>query len=323
MKYRLLGRTGLFVSEICFGTMTFGGRGFWTAIGTLDQAAVTALIKKALDSGINFYDTANVYSEGEAERLFGQALKDLGVPRSEVVIATKARGRMGPGPNAVGLSRGHLMDAVDDSLRRLGVDHIDLYQIHGWDPVVPLDETLRALDDLVHSGKVRYIGCSTLSAWQVVEAQWTATHFGLQRFVSCQERYNLLEREIDEELMPVIQSYGLGLIPFAPLASGLLTGKYRREVPLPAGARLATTPRQAERYLTEANWAVVERLEAFCAARGRSLLRLAIGWLLQRPAVASVIAGATTPEQVAANVRAAEWVLSREDMDEIDRITAK
>ncbi|HYU14255.1 MAG TPA: aldo/keto reductase, partial [Stellaceae bacterium] len=172
-------------------------------------------------------------------------------------------------------------------------------------------------------GKVRYIGCSTLSAWQVVEAQWTSIHLGLERYVSCQERYSLLDRELDDELMPVIQSYRLGLIPFAPLANGLLTGKYRRDAPLPAGARLTSTPRTAERYLTEANWAAVERLTWFCEARGHSLLELAFSWLLHRPSVASVIAGATDPAQVEANVHAADWALSREDMDEIDRLTAK
>jgi aryl-alcohol dehydrogenase-like predicted oxidoreductase len=215
------------------------------------------------------------------------------------------------------------MNAVEASLRRLNTDYIDLYQQHIADPRTPIEETLRALDDLVRQGKVRYIGCSTLSAWQVVEAQWTSTHFGLHRFVSSQERYSLLERELDEQLMPVLESYSLGLIPFSPLANGLLTGKYRRGAPAPEGARLATTPRLADRYLTEANWATVERLQAFCTPRGHSLLELAFSWLLQRPGVASVIAGATAPEQVTANVAAAGWRLSREDMDEIDRLTAK
>jgi aryl-alcohol dehydrogenase-like predicted oxidoreductase len=221
-----------------------------------------------------------------------------------------------------GASRRYIMSAVEASLRRLGTDHIDLYYQHIADPRTPIEETLRALDDLVHQGKILYIACSTLSAWQVVEAQWTSTHFDLTRYVCCQERYSLLERELDRELMPVIQSYGLGLIPFSPLANGLLTGKYRRDAPPPEGARLSTTRQAAERYLTERNWAVVEKLEAFCAARGHGLLELAISWLLHRPNVASVIAGATRAEQVEANVRAAEWALSREDMDEIDRLTA-
>jgi aryl-alcohol dehydrogenase-like predicted oxidoreductase len=212
---------------------------------------------------------------------------------------------------------------AEPSLKRLNTDYIDLYQQHIADPKTPIEETLRALDDLVHQGKVRYIGCSTLSAWQVVEAQWVSTHFDLARYVSCQERCSLLDRDLDRELMPVIEAYGLGLIPFSPLANGLLTGKYRRNMPLPAGARLATTPRLAERYLTEENWAIVERLADFCEVRGHSVLELALSWLLHRPAVASVIAGATSPAQVEANVRAGSWALSREDMDEIDRLTAK
>jgi aryl-alcohol dehydrogenase-like predicted oxidoreductase len=214
------------------------------------------------------------------------------------------------------------MSAVEASLKRLNTDYLDLYQQHIADPKTPIEETLRALDDLVHQGKVRYIGCSTLSAWQVVEAQWVSTHFGLARYASCQERYSLLDRDLDRELMPAIEAYGLGLIPFSPLADGLLTGKYRRNAPLPAGARLTTTPRAAERRLNERNWTIVERLGDFCEARGHSLLELAISWLLHRPAVASVIAGATSPDQVEANVGATNWALSREDMDEIDRLTA-
>jgi aryl-alcohol dehydrogenase-like predicted oxidoreductase len=214
------------------------------------------------------------------------------------------------------------MAEVEASLRRLKTDWIDLYQQHQPDPLTPIEETLRALDDLVRQGKVRYIGCSTLPAWQVVEAQWTARSLGLEHFVSCQEEYSLLARRIEHDMLPMIEAYDMGLIPFSPLASGLLTGKYRRGAAGPPGARLVTTPRLAERYLTAQNWAVVERLEGFAAARGKSLLDLAMSGLARRPAVASVIAGATRPEQVEANVRAAGWALPREDMDEIDRLTA-
>jgi aryl-alcohol dehydrogenase-like predicted oxidoreductase len=316
LQQRNLGRCGLIVSAVGLGCNNFGGR--------LDREATRAVVHKALDLGITFFDTSDTYGEGGgSEEYLGRALAGR---RDEIVLASKfARPMdrpMDEGCRLQGASRRYIMTAVEASLRRLNTDRIDLYQQHIADPRTPIEETLRALDDLVRQGKIRYIGCSTLSAWQVVEAQWTSVHFGLERFVACQERYNLLERQLDEELMPVVQSYGLGLIPFAPLANGLLTGKYRREAPLPAGARLASTPRLAARYLTEANWARVERLDAFCAARGHSLLELAFGWLLQRPGVASVIAGATTPEQVEANVRAAEWVLSREEIDEIDRITA-
>jgi aryl-alcohol dehydrogenase-like predicted oxidoreductase len=309
---RNLGRSGLIVSAVGLGCNNFGGRS--------DREATRAVVHKALDLGITFFDTSDTYGDnGASEEYLGRALAGR---RDEIVLASKFARPMDRNGRLQGASRRYIMSAVEASLTRLNTDRIDLYQQHIADPRTPIEETLRALDDLVRQGKVRYIGCSTLAAWQVVEAHWTSTHFGLDRFVACQERYNLLERQIDQDLMPVIQSYGLGLIPFAPLANGLLTGKYRRDRPLPAGARLAATPRLAERYLTQANWEVVERLEPFCAARGCSLLELALGWLLHRPAVASVIAGATTPEQVEANVRAAVWAPSREDMDEIDRITA-
>jgi aryl-alcohol dehydrogenase-like predicted oxidoreductase len=317
LEQRNLGRSGLIVSAVGLGCNNFGGR--------IDEAATRAVVHRALDLGITFFDTSDTYGErGASEEYLGRALAGR---RNEIVLATKfARPMDRPtdrGGRLQGASRRYIMSAVEASLRRLNTDRIDVYYQHIADPRTPIEETLRALDDLLRQGKVLYIGCSTLSAWQVVEAQWTATHLGLDRFVVCQERYSLLERELDDELMPVIQSYGLGLIPFSPLANGLLTGKYRREAPLPAGTRLAATPRTAERYLTDRNWAVVERLAAFCATRGRGLLELAFSWLLHRPAVASVIAGATAPEQVEANVRAAEWALSREDMDEIDRITAR
>ena len=312
MEQRNLGHSGLIVSAVGLGCNNFGGR--------VDREATRAVVHKALDLGITFFDTSDTYGErGASEEYLARALAGR---RDEVVLASKFARPMDREGRLQGASRRYIMSAVEASLARLNTDRIDLYYQHIADPRTPIEETLRALDDLVRQGKIRYIGCSTLSAWQVVEAQWTSTHLGLDRFVACQERYNLLERQLDGELMPVIQSYGLGLIPFSPLANGLLTGKYRRDAPLPAGARLTTTPRTAERYLTQANWAVVERLGAFCAARGHSLLELAFGWLLHRPAVASVIAGATTPEQVEANVRAAAWAPSREDMDEIDRITA-
>src|SRR5205807_9860836 len=240
---------------------------------------------KALDLGITFFDEADTYGEprGSSEACLGDILGDR---RKDIVLATKFARPMDTKGRFQGASRHYIIAEVEASLRRLKTDWIDLYQQHQPDPLTPIEETLRALDDLVRQGKVRYIGCSTLSAWQVVEAQWTSTHLGLDRFIACQERYNLLERELDRELMPVLQSYNLGLVPFSPLANGLLTGKYRRDRPLPNGARLTTTPRTAERYLTEANWAAIERLDGFCAARGCSLLEVALGWLLHRPAVA-------------------------------------
>ncbi len=309
MERRNLGRSGLIVSAIGLGCNNFGGRS--------DAAATRAVVHKALDLGITFFDTSDTYgTAGASEEYLGRALAG---ERHRIVLATKFARPMAAGEGA---SRRYIISAVEASLKRLGTDYIDLYQQHIADPRTPIEETLRALDDLVRQGKVRYVGCSTLSAWEVVEAQWTARHLGLNAFVSCQERYNLLEREVETAVLPVAERYGLGLIPFSPLCNGLLTGKYRRNAPLPQGTRLATTPRLAERTLTERNWALAERLGEFAAARGRTLLELALSWLLQRPAVASVIAGATTPAQVAANVAAGGWRLSREDMDEIDRLTA-
>jgi aryl-alcohol dehydrogenase-like predicted oxidoreductase len=287
----------------------------------MDINATRAVVHKALDLGVTFFDTADTYGRsGASEEYLGRALAGK---RHDVVLATKFGRPMDQTGRLQGASRRYIISAVEASLGRLDTDYIDLYYQHIADPKTPIEETLRALDDLVRQGKVRYIGCSWLPAWQVVEAQWTATHLGLNRFVVCQERYNVLERELDDALMPVLPSYGLGLVPFAPLANGLLTGKYRRGETPPAGTRLAAMPHIAERYLTKANWDKVERLDAFCASHGRTLLDLAFSWLLHRPMVASVIAGATTPEQVAANVKAADWSLSLEDMDEIDRIAAE
>lgn len=313
MEQRNLGRSGLIVSAIGLGCNNFGGR--------IDMAATRAVVHRALDVGITFFDSSDTYGgRGVGEEYLGRALAGR---RHEIVLASKFARPMDREGKLQGASRRYIMSAVEASLKRLNTDWLDLYYQHIADPRTPIEETLRALDDLVHQGKVRYIACSTLSAWQVVEAQWTSTHCGLERYIACQERYNLLERQLDDELMPVIQSYGLGLIPFSPLADGLLTGKYRRDAPPPPGTRFANLPRLVERHLTDANWTVIEQLSAFCAARGKSLLDLAFVWLLHRPNIASVIAGATTPEQVTANAAAAGWVLSREDMDEIDRLTAK
>jgi aryl-alcohol dehydrogenase-like predicted oxidoreductase len=312
LEQRNLGRSGLTVSTVGLGCNNFGGR--------MDMAATRAVVHKALDLGVTFFDTADTYgNRGASEGYLGRVLAGR---RHDIVLATKFARPMDREGRLQGASRRYIMQAVETSLQRLGTDHIDLYYQHIADSRTPIEETLRALDDLVRQGKVRYIGSSTLSAWQVVEAQWTSTHFNLDRFIACQERYNVLERELDDALMPVLTSYDLGLVPFAPLANGLLTGKYRRDAPPPAGTRMEAMPHVAERYLTAANWDRVEHLAAFCAARGRILLDLAFSWLLHRPMVASVIAGATTPEQVAANVAASGWTLSREDMDEIDRITA-
>jgi len=313
MEQRNLGRSGLLVSAVGLGCNNFGGR--------IDLAATRKVVHKALDLGITLFDEADTYGDprGSSESCLGEILGDR---RKDIVLATKFARPMDAAGRLQGASRHYIMAEVEASLKRLKTDWIDLYQQHQPDPMTPIEETLRALDDLVRQGKVRYIGCSTLPAWQVVEAQWTAKHHGLHHFVSCQEEYSLLSRRLDREMMPMLQAYGLGLIPFAPLANGLLTGKYQRDMPLPEGARLTYMRHAADRYLTDSNWSVVERLEGFAAERGHTLLELAVSWLLRRPQVASVIAGATKPEQVEQNFRAAGWALTEEDMREIDRLTA-
>jgi aryl-alcohol dehydrogenase-like predicted oxidoreductase len=313
MEQRNLGKSGLRVSVVGLGCNNFGGR--------TDFEATKKVVHKALDLGITFFDEADTYGDprGSSEAYLGEILGDR---RKDIVLATKFARPMDAAGRFQGASRRYIMEEVEASLRRLKTDWIDLYQQHQPDPLTPIEETLRALDDLVQQGKVRYIGCSTLPAWQVVEAQWTAKHHGLHHFISCQEEYSLLARRLDREMMPVLQAYGLGLIPFAPLANGLLTGKYKRDAPLPQGARLSYMQRSAARYLTESNWTIIERLKDFAAERGHSLLELAVSWLARRPQVASVIAGATRPEQVEQNVRAAGWPLTEAEMQEIDRLTA-
>jgi aryl-alcohol dehydrogenase-like predicted oxidoreductase len=313
LEQRNLGKSGLRVSIIGLGCNNFGGR--------IDFDATKEVVHKALDLGITFFDTSDTYGEprGSAESCLGEILGDR---RKDIVLATKFGRPMDGSGRRQGASRGYIMAEVEASLGRLKTDWIDLYQLHQPDPLTPIEETLWALDDLVRQGKIRYLGCSTLPAWQVVEAQWTAKHLGLHSFISCQEEYSLLARGLDREMIPVLEAYGLGLIPFRPLADGLLTGKYKRGTPPPPGTRLATTPRVAQRNLTDDNWKIVERLKDFAAEGGHTLLELALSWLLARPAVASVIAGATKPEQVEQNVKAARWTLTPEAMQEIDRLTA-
>jgi aryl-alcohol dehydrogenase-like predicted oxidoreductase len=312
VEQRNLGKSGLRVSAIGLGCNNFGGR--------IDFEATKRVVHKALDLGITFFDEADTYGDprGSSEEYLGRI---LGAHRKDIVLATKFARPMDGSGRFEGASRGYIMAEIEASLQRLRTDWIDLYQQHQPDPLTPIEETLRALDDLVRQGKVRYIGSSTLPAWQVVEARWTSTHRGLEHFVSCQEEYSLLARGLDREMIPVLEAYGLGLIPFRPLADGLLTGKYRRGAPLPAGSRLGRMPRAAGRHLTEENWAVVERLEGFAAERGHTLLELALSWLLHRPTVASVIAGATTAEQVEQNVHAAGWALTADELQQIDRLT--
>ena len=311
MQKRRLGTSGPEVSLVGLGTNNFAGR--------IDGEASRAVLDKALDLGVTLIDTADVYgNKGGAEEILGKA---LGERRKTIILATKFGLPMDGAGRQRGASRRAIMQAVEASLRRLNTDWIDLYQLHRPDPETPIEETLRALDDLVKSGKVRFVGCSNLSAAELDAAQAVAARHGLSAFVSCQDEYNLLVRELEKDRVTVMRRHGLGLLPFFPLASGLLTGKYRSGAPLPAGSRLSYSAHHADGLLTAHNWRVVERLGEFAARRGHSLLELAMSWLASRPFISSIIAGATKPEQVAQNVDAVGWLLSPAELAEIDRIT--
>lgn len=311
MQQRLLGQSGLQISLVGLGCNTLGAK--------LDMQASRAVVHRALDLGITFFDTADSYGgQGGSESCLGAA---LGERRKDIVLATKFGSPMDKAGRLRGGSRRYIMSAVEASLARLGTEWIDLYQMHRPDPLTPIEETLRALDDLVRQGKVRYIGCSNFAAWQVVEAHWTARHHGLSRFISCQDQYSLVAREIEHDLVPAMRACGAGLLPYAPLSSGLLTGKYRRGAPMPEGSRLAGRPDLGARYATERRLEVVERLRAFCAERGRPLLTLAMSWLASQPLVTSVMAGVTSVEQLEANVMAVDGRLSAEELSEVDRIS--
>lgn len=306
MEYRYLGKSGLKVSAIGLGTNNFGRR--------LDADETALVINHALDMGVNMIDTSNSYGDGYSEDYIGRALTGK---RDKAIIATKVSSTVGDGPNDGGNSRQHIMAAVEDSLRRLRTDYIDLYQIHWHDPHVPIEETLRALDDLVRQGKVRYIGCSNFTAWQVCEAAWTSKTLGVAEFVSVQPRYSLMDREIEAELVPFCESYEVGILPYYPLANGFLTGKYRRGQNAPEGTRLAESDRG---MFTDANFDLLERLAAFCEARGHNVLELAFAWLLANSAVSSVIAGATRVEQIISNARASSWQLTPYEFAEVNGI---
>ncbi len=313
MEQRTLGRSGLLVSAVGLGCNNFGGR--------TDFDGSKAVIHKALDLGITLFDTADIYAnKGGSENVIGQVLGDR---RKDIVLATKFCGPMDDAGKLKGASRRYIMSAVEASLKRLKTDWIDLYQVHMVDPLTPMEETLRALDDLVTQGKVRYLGLSNHKAWQVVEAEWIARRDGLERFVSCQDEYSLIVRDAEKELIPAMNAYGIGLLPYFPLASGMLTGKYKRNAPMPEKSRLSYVQNLADRYLTDANWQTVERLTDFAAKRGKSILDLAFSWLACRPPTASVIAGATRPEQLEQNVKAADWKLTAEEMAEIDKLSGR
>ena len=304
MKTRNLGKSDLGVSEVGLGCNNFGM--------LIDLEQSRKVIHKAIDVGITLFDTADIYgNRGGSETILGTV---LGARRKDIVLATKVGKPMDDAGTMKGASRGYVVSAVESSLRRLRTDWIDLYQIHEPDPLTPIEETLRALDDLIRQGKVRYIGCSNFPAEQVVEAQSISAEKKISAFVSCQDQYNLLVRTIEKELLPAMETHGLGLLPFFPLAGGMLTGKYRRGEEPAAGTRFASWKDLGRRYDTEANWDTIEKLERFCSERDCSMLEAAFGWLLSKPVVSSVIAGATKPEQVEQNVRAAARRLSGEDL---------
>lgn len=322
MKYKQLGRTGLYVSEICLGTMTFGGSeqaGMWRAIGALQQDEVDAIVGRALEAGVNFIDTADVYSFGESERLLGQALKNLGTARKDVVIATKVYGEMGPMPNDRGASRGHIMDSVQKSLERLQTDHIDLYQIHANDPVTPIDETLRALDDLVRQGLVRYVGVSNWQAWKIAKALGISEARGYARFETLQAYYSIAGRDLERDLAPMLMSEQLGLMVWSPLAGGLLSGKFGPGSNNPEGARRTNfdfPPVDRDRA-----WKCVEVMREVGEAHGVSVARVALAWLLHKPAVMSIIIGAKTLEQLDDNLAAADLTLTADEMARLDEVS--
>jgi aryl-alcohol dehydrogenase-like predicted oxidoreductase len=319
MKYKILGNTGLKVSELCLGTMTFGGKGFWTAIGQLPQEPVDEIVKRSVEAGINFIDTANVYSEGLSEEMTGRAIRNLSLNRDDLIIATKVRGKMGEGPNNTGLTRKHIIQQAEESLRRLNIDYIDLYQIHGYDPLTPLEETLRALDDLVKSGKVRYIGCSNLAAWQLMKALSYSAYKDISKFVSLQAYYTIAGRDLERELIPLLNDQKVGLMVWSPLAGGLLSGKYGRNLQGPEDSRRLNfdfPPVNKEKAFD-----IIEVMQQIAQQKGISVAQLALAWLLHQPAVTSVIIGAKKTEQLEDNLKAIDVKLTQEELQQLDEVS--
>ena len=311
MDYRRLGHSGLWVSAVGIGCNNFGAK--------CDEAATRAVVHACLDAGITLFDTADMYgNRGGSETLLGRI---FGHHRKDIVLASKFGLPMGEGPYLNGAGRHYIMRAVEDSLRRLRTDHLDLYQVHRPDPATPIEETLRALDDLVRAGKVRYVGCSNFAGWQLAEAEWAARAGGTVRFISAQNEYSLVDRRIEGDLVPAANAYGVGILPYFPLANGLLTGKYQRNHAMPDGARMTERPTRAEEVLTDRNWTIAEKVADYAAARGHSLLEAAIGWLASQDHVPSVIAGATTAEQVAQNAAAADWRMTAEEIADINALS--
>jgi aryl-alcohol dehydrogenase-like predicted oxidoreductase len=321
MDYTTLGRTGLLVSRLCFGTMTFGdGRGLFKMVGAQGQAEADAHVRTSIEAGVNFFDTADVYTEGESERILGQSLKNLDIARKDVVIATKVCGRVGPGRNDIGASRGHIMDGVEASLRRLQTDHIDLYQIHANDSVTPVEETLRALDTLVQQGKVRYIGCSNWQAWKIAKALGISEFKNLARFDTLQAYYSIASRDLERELVPLLEAEKVGLLVWSPLAGGLLSGKFSRDNQKPANSRRSEF--DFPLVDKERAWKILDVIAPIARAQGSSAARVALAWLLAKPVVTSIIVGARRLEQLNDNLAAVDLKLTPDEIQRLDEVSA-
>jgi aryl-alcohol dehydrogenase-like predicted oxidoreductase len=320
MKYKQLGKTGVLVSELCFGTMTFGGKGYWTAIGKQTEEETTQLLKTALDNGINFIDTANAYSEGLSEILLGKALKNLGISHQSVFIATKVRLRMGPGANQVGLSKLHILDSVDDSLQRLGLSHIDMLYIHGVDPITPIEETMRALEDVVRAGKVRYLGVSNHPAWMVMKANSLAGNMGWSKFVASQNFYSIASRDIEREIVPMALSENISIMPWSPLAGGFLSGKFKRDVKVEGDSRRVIfdfPPINKEKAFD-----IVDVMSKIGERYNASAARVALAWTKEKAGVTSVIIGAKNNDQLLDNIACTNLQLTQEEIKELETISA-
>ncbi len=318
MNYRQLGHSGLLVSELCLGAMSFGKQGYWEVVGGLGDAEAQRLVDMALDGGINFFDTADVYSYGQSEEILGRALKPR---RREVVLATKVRGRMSPEINDVGLSRHHLIRSCETSLQRLGTDYIDLYIVHSFDFVTPLEETLSTLNDLVRQGKVRYLGCSNFAAWQLMKALALAEKHHWEKFVSLQALYSLVARDVETELVPLCQDQRLGLTPWSPLAGGFLTGKFRRGEKGPADARRSKEQHNFIQVDEDKGFRILDEVQRIAQARGVSVAQVALNYLLRKPAVSAVLVGATKPEQLQDNLKATSWTLEEAEVKALDAVS--
>lgn len=319
MKYKLLGTTGLKVSELCLGTMTFGGKGIFKAMGDLGQQPVDELMRASIDAGINFIDTANVYSDGLSEELTGQSVRNLGLHRDDLVIATKVRGKMGEGPNDIGLTRKHIVQQAEASLKRLQTDYIDLYQIHSSDPQTPIEETLAALDDLVHSGKVRYIGASNMAAWQLMKALGRSAHNKLAKFQSFQAYYTIAGRDLEREVVPLLLDQKVGLMVWSPLAGGLLSGKYNRNEENKAGGRRANfdfPPVNKDRAFN-----IIDMLAPMASAKQATVAQLALAWLLHQPVVTSIIIGANKQEQLLDNLKSVNIQFTAEELQQLNEVS--